>query len=83
VCGGEGLFQPNINFEIWNATEFLFVIRDQNAGYRKDMRGVSISSEPMGVPCLSKKAEEGFVFHEKPAGISLIPAIPSCSCIGA
>ena len=33
------LLHPIIDFEIWNATKFLFVIRDQNAVYRKDMRG--------------------------------------------
>ena len=33
------LLHPIIDFKIWNATKFIFVIRDQNAVYRKGMRG--------------------------------------------
>ena len=35
----KGLFRPIIDFEIRNATKFLFVVGNQNAVYRESMRG--------------------------------------------
>jgi hypothetical protein len=51
-----GLFRPIIDFEIWNATQFLFIIGNQNAVSRKGMRGDEHVEGTKEVPCFSKRA---------------------------